>query len=314
MRVLAIVPKGGEEAAISEVKELLKISATPNDGFISFELKKNEELFTYCYFTQAALQVLLDITISDWLKPGMTFRVRASTIEEEIELGAKINAKDEFKVDLKNPQVPLLMFNGEIYLDFTGDISKRDFRVFTHRQTLKGPVAFCLLKIAGYTGKEFLLDPFARDGTILLEAAHYRLKKSVREFDWEKMFFTIFPAFKDIDFEEFFGKFKSKDLKLHMRGANTEFRDVNAAKKNAKIAHLNLEVTRVDTTWLDIKFDEDQIDLLVTYPPRLSEKNMEEFLKVANIIAKRIVILQDFGEGIELFQGKDKKIITIKKE
>lgn len=314
MNIIVKTPIGGEVAAIEEVKDLIDKKAIQEEGQISFSLSNEEELFEYCFFTQAALQVLVEFT-KEWLKEGMSFRIRAQTQEIEAEEGSKLNSQGKFKVDLNNPQLPLIIHKEKLYIDFTGDISKRDFRVFTHRQTIKGPVAFCFLKLSGYTGKESLLDPFSRDGTIVLEAAHYALKKSVREFDWEKMNFTHFPKFEDIDFETFFEKFKPKDEKLPIWGLSSEFRDVNAAKKNSRIAKVTINFSRVDSDWVDVKFEKNQFDLLIAHPPRLSEKAFDEFIKAAKIISKKIVLLENPKEGRRsLFSGKDEKGIWVLKK
>ena len=80
------------------------------------------------------------------------------------------------RVDLDNPDI-------EIYTELNRDklyialgitrtsLHKRGYRVFNHPAALKTTIACALLRIAGWTPGEPVLDPMCGGGTILIEAA-----------------------------------------------------------------------------------------------------------------------------------------------
>jgi tRNA G10 N-methylase Trm11 len=77
------------------------------------------------------------------------------------------------KVDLKTPK-------NIFYVDIINDycffgknplnLGKRNYRVRSSRDNINSVLAFSLLKIADYKKNQVLLDPFCRDGIILIEA------------------------------------------------------------------------------------------------------------------------------------------------
>jgi 23S rRNA G2445 N2-methylase RlmL len=161
-----------------------------------------------------------------------------------------------------------------IGLDFSGDISKREYRIFNSSMSLKGTTAFGLLKMAGYGPKDILLDPSCNSGTICIEAALYSSKLSPRFYS-KRFPFTKFSLFKDADIERFFRDIdeKSSEKKLSITAADTMLRNISAAKKNAKIAGVEklMEFRRIDTDWLDLKFEKDSIDKIITFNPGSSK-------------------------------------------
>ena len=88
--ITTIVHIGAEKGAASEVKELLGIDAKVLEGAIEFSCSK-EQLFTYCYLSQAAIRVLLEDDPKLWLEDGMTFCVRSPNKQEEYDVGAELN-------------------------------------------------------------------------------------------------------------------------------------------------------------------------------------------------------------------------------
>ena len=73
--------------------------------------------------------------------------------------------------------------------------------------------------------------------------------------------------------------------------------NINAAKKNAKIAGINkaINFSRIDPEWLDLKLDKESIDKIVTHPPELTkhtnpkdiEKIHDQFFYQAEFIIKK---------------------------
>jgi putative N6-adenine-specific DNA methylase len=249
------------------------------------------------------------------LKNNLTFRASSKVHDDEIidvtelEKSAGGLSYDyfvqegiELKVDLKNPEFMLYLFviNKRCYfgIDFSGDISKRDYKIFNSSMSLKGTTAFGLLKIAGFKSNDCLLDTFCNSGTLEIEAALYANKISPRFYD-KKFPFLKMNIFKDDAAQEKFFKTidsLSSDKRLKITAADTLLRNISAAKKNAKIAGVEkfIEFRRIDTDWLDLKFEEKSVDRIITFIPGSSkhksnaalEKQFKEFFYQAEYILK----------------------------
>lgn len=312
MKALLITTKGGEETARQEIKEILSIDGKITEEAVEFQFGKYEELFKLCYFSQSAVRIIMLDKPENWLKKGMKFKVECEESEKEAEIGAEINKKNEYLVDLEKPDVIFFQHKKHLGIDFSGDISKRAFRIFTNKHSLKGTTAFILLKEAGYTGKESLLDPFAKDGTIILEACHHALKRPIRFYEKEKFPFLKLEQFKKFSFEKFFEAFNETENSTKIYAVSSDTRDIEATKKNAKIAGVkNFIVSRIDLDWLDTKFNENEVELVATYPPKLTPKQLKEFYYRIVYIARKIVMLvgTDFNYEDDLLKIEKEKII-----
>jgi len=306
MKCLLVTHIGGEDVAVSEIKEIIAAKGEKVEGGVLFTAESKEDLFKLSYFTQSALKILL-LDYDEFVVEGKSFSMRGDDPEEN---AGKVRNNEVLSVDLKNPDLPFIAYNEFIGLDFSGDLAKRDYRVFTNKHTLKGTVAYILLREAGYTGKENILDVFSKDGTVMIEAAHYATKRSINYYCREKFQFISF--YPDFDFEEFFETFEEVELEGEINVVSTDARDISAAKKNAKIAGVNklLNFSRQDTEWLDLKFED--VDLLVSFLPSMNEKKVKIFYDQAKKIANKVVLLlNDSEEGKTLMVGKSPKKILI---
>ncbi len=318
MKALLITQAGGEQVAKDELKELTTIVGKVIKEAVEFTFDDYEIIFTLSYLSQSALRIIVLDKPEDWLEKGDTFCVRAVDKETEIEYGNKIS--DKFKVNIKEPDLPLYVHKSKLGIDFTDELSKRSFRIFTHRQSLKGTTAFILLKEAGFKSDLSLLDPFAKDGTVILEAAHYIKHQSVRHFDKDLFNFINFKKFEDFDFEEFFEKLDDKQIKQKKSlifAVSNDLRDISAIKKNSKIANINnFNISKLDIDWLDTKFKEKEIDLIVTFiPPKLPTKLLKEFYHQASFISKKTVLLTqpDFNYEDNNLKIESTKVVSVGK-
>jgi len=305
MKCLLVTHIGGEDIAAAEIEEITAIKGEKVEGGVLFDAETHEDLFKLIYFTQSALNVLL-LDYEEFTVDGRSFAVRGDNIEEAADV---IGKKANLSVNLKKPDLHFISYKEYVGLDFSGDLGKRDYRVFTNKHTLKGTVAYIILKESGYTGKESILDPYSKDGTIMIEAAHYATKRSINYYCREK--FNFISLFPDFDFDEFFECFEETKLEGEINVVSTDARDISAAKKNAKIAGVNklLKFSRQDTEWLDLKFE---VDILVTYLPTLNAKRLEIFYEQAKKISGKVVLLSnESAEGKTLMVGKSKKKIVI---
>lgn len=313
MQIVAIVAKGAEEEFQKEVKDILGVDCEIEKELVKLNLTK-EQTIKLCYLAQIPSRIMLIDDFTKWINKDTTFAVRGSDMEENKDVGAEIVELTKAPVDLKNPKVTIYNKNSVKGIDLTGDISKREYRVFTHRHTLKGTTASTLLRYANFTGEETILDPFAKDGTIILEAAHQSTKKSVRSFDHEAM--PITDLF-EVDWDEYIDAHEEKEC-AKLYSVSHDLRDVHAMKKNAKIAGLNKDITfsRQDIGWLDLKFEDMGIDMIISHLPKLSPPVWKDLCKAATYITKKIVVLVDLDFEIEneFYKVKNEKNLSIGKD
>ena len=368
MKALAICDKGLEDIAALEIKELIKEKSQIKDNCVLFSVKKLEDLCLLCYKSQSVSKILflLDsfkfnnngfsdnvekniekINFDKWLDKKTTFVVRCdkinnndlSTNEIERKTGEfiinniKKNKKYNQKVNLVNPDIIFSVFinKNECYfgIDFAGfDLSKRTYKIFMHPASLKGPIAYSLVRIADYTKKDALLDPFSGSGIISIEAALFASNFPVHYFDKEKFAFLKFKLLKT-DFNKFFKnidkKINKNDLKII--GYDNSMKFVQYGRKNAKIAGIDklIRFSRIDIEWLDTKFKKNTIDKIVTDIPVLSkfadksavQKAYKELFYQADFILKKngivVILTRDLNSIKKFYEEFKFKIIEEKK-
>ena len=335
MKGLAITHKGIEDIAALEVKELIKCKSEIKDTVVFFEFNKEEDLFKLCYLGQRFAKV---IELYDHFefndkkkilenikkikkkikidKKYKTFRVNCKRIGEHDfsshEIEEEVGSLIDLKCDLNNPDI---IFYAYIYgnmcyfgVDVCGlDLSKRDYKIFSLANSLKGTIAYSLVRISGYKEGEVLLDPFCGSGEIPIEAARFVSGFPTKYYEKNKIRFDNFGS---ID----------KKIKKKIKGKICCFdvtqRNVKSAEKNSKIAGVNklLTFSRTDTDFLELKF-KDNVDVIIAQVPSLSkysdkkdiEKKYDEFFYQAEYILKkegRIVVISD---KTDLLKEKAKK-------
>jgi 23S rRNA G2445 N2-methylase RlmL len=361
MKGLAICSKGIEDTAALEVKELIKAKARIKDSCVIFNIRKLEELCLLCYKAQSAEKILFllgafelkeleksiaKIKFDDWLDRNTTFRVSCKKMNnkglssEEISgsIGAliiKSIKKYKQKVDLDNPDITFLIFiNGNTAyfgVDFSGrDLHKREYKLFAHPDSLRSTIAYSLVRIAVLKKEEVLLDPFCHSGEIPIEAALFISNFPVNYYSKEKFAFLKFKFFKKKDFSKFFRAVDRKIVKMKKPLINcfdSKMMNLNAAKKNAKIAGINKSInfSRMDVEWLDTKLNKESVDKIVTHLPELTrnadikdtEKRYNEFFYQAEFILKKkgkMVIISRDNDLLKKVAGKYKFRIEKEKE
>ncbi len=245
------------------------------------------------------------------------------------------------EIDLKHPDIAVYCIasnrapssgtqHHQAYLciDFSGDLAKRDYRVFNSSQSLRGTTAFGLLALAGYHPKDSLLDPFANSGTLAIEAVLFANNISHRQY--HKTFpFMKLALLSGTDWDAFFAKEDKaqKDIDPPITAADPLLRNITAANKNAKIAGVEkyLHFRRIDIDWHDVKFEKSGFDKIITFIPgsskhkhdALLDKQFKEFFYQAEYIIKpegSVVVLcitakQLLAAAEEHFELADEKTI-----
>jgi len=193
-----------------------------------------------------------------------------------------------------------------IGFDLTGDLARRDYRIFLKSNSLRGNIAYAMLQIAGFTGKEMILDPFCRDGVILIEAALFAKNMSPHFYLKEKLII-------DKKIAEGLDK-KIKNCKAHIICSDLNFGNVQNAKKNAKIAGVvqDIDFSRQELRYLFLKIPE--VDMIISVPIQpgrvVPEKKVRElYSDMFRVKAKTIVLAMMNGqELIKELAAKDYKI------
>ena len=304
MKALALTFSGMTDLCAQEIKQLIGVSGKETAEGVLFDAER-EDIFAVCYRAQSIARVILVLSEGSFDKLSVPNEYLAGTISmtgksttKAQELMERIAAKKVYK----NADIPLyLHFEGEQYwlgIDLTGDCSKRDYRIFVGSETLKGGTAFAALLLAGYEPKHMLLDPFCRAGSVVIEAAFRALQHPVRFYAKDKLPFV--KVFKDFGAEQFYAA-QDKKIKDAVPGAilalSPLFPSVQATRKNAKIAGVGkaIDFSRTSTDWLDLKFEKQSIDCIVTqpieftigFPPEKAKRLAAEFFKVAAFILKK---------------------------
>ncbi|MFH0979100.1 MAG: THUMP domain-containing protein [Candidatus Woesearchaeota archaeon] len=293
MKALAWTNKGIEFLAAQELK-LLKINQIETKGqLLLFDIPSYDNLAMLCYCARSIRGVILLLGSANnddlltainkasfpvWFNSKTSFAARCHGLDSspalsEAEVGNLVNEKTGSKVDLTNPQVTFLVISQDnlcyFGVDFAGtDLGKRDYKVFSTRQSLKGNVAFSMLLLAGFKPSQVLLDPFGRDGIIGIEAALFSLAKSPHFFNREKFAFVKLS----LGLDKFSAWDKSISKPSDIRIYDSLFHNVAAIKKNARIAGVDktIAVSRIDVDWLDVKMGRESVDAIVSYPPQLT--------------------------------------------
>ncbi|MBS3132100.1 methyltransferase [Candidatus Woesearchaeota archaeon] len=337
MEALGIVDKGFEDIALMEIEELIGAKGKQRKGCVLFETKKTEDLARLCYRSQSLNRVVLLISkfnvndnllkkakeeiekadLSKWLGKDTTFSVRCikdnddfSGQEIESEFGEFIvnniekTQKRRQKADLKNPDVQFLAYLNEdscfFGVDFAGfDLGKRQYKIFMHSASLRGTLAYSLMRLSGFSKEKKLLDPFCGSGTIPIEAALFASGFPVQYYTKEKLAFNKLKCFSKEDFKKIFKDGKNEDKhngKTEVIGHDTAMKYVQYSKKNAKIAGIDklMKFSRVSAEDLDIKYG-TEIDCIATQPPLMSkllnrkdlEKVYKELFYQADFILKK---------------------------
>ncbi len=378
MQLLISGYEGGEEVLKQEIKETLNVNSKTEPSVAIFEVKDMKDYAKLAYLGQSFSLILelidsfefrdfeefskkVSKTISDpdfsFLK-NKTFKVDCtrignhdfSSVDVWPAVGDPVVDKiKDVKVDLRNPQIIIhvYIYNNKAYIGINHvgfEIDKRDYKVYSHRLSIKGNLGYTILKLADYTGKESVLDPFPHDGTIMIEAAFIKSKLPINYFRKEKFKFVKdgiidIRFLENLDEERAGGEKISKSTvdvendKENKKQTKTifafdsELRNIKAMKSNAKIGGVNesVEFSRVDAEWIDLKFEKESLDLIVSNPDKpgqRTEKSMpkryKETLYNAKYALKKdgkiVVITNDKFREIAETEGFSKdKTIELKK-
>jgi len=355
MKGVALTHKGIEKITGLEINELINAKTETKATAVIFDFSNFKDLCLLCYKAQSVKRILYLLTlfkITDFFTQLMeklskinyaplinkktSFKVICEKIEsglnnEEImkrsgeiiiEVVKKTNGFKP-KVNLENPKIIfyVYIYKNQCYIgiDFSGrDLSKRDYKIFISNVSIKGTIAYTLLRLGNFSAEETLVDLFCKSGEIIIEAGLYASKFPINYYSKENFAFYNLPFFKE-DIKNLFEEQDKKICKpktiIYGYDANQKY--VMQAKKNAKIAGVQkyMSITKQDIEWIDLKQREKSIDKIITYPPILSKIKSEnkivriykEFFYQAEYVLKDNGLVVVLSKSLELLEEQAKK-------
>jgi len=263
--------------------------------FEDFEFKDYNDLLAK---TQASLK---NIDLKEWFNKDKSFKVECKRIGEhrfgsqtlEKELGETIilRVKNELgfmlKASMESPDTIIYVFvnNNKAYvgIDLVGrDLSKRQYRIFSAPGIINANLGYALVRLSSYSPEKRFVDVMCKAGVICIEAALYVSGLSVNYYSKDFAFKKLKPFLKK-DWDAFFKKLdsKSKLNKLYILGLDSMLRNVEAAKKNSKLAGIDkiISFSKMDVEWLDTKLDKESIDIIASRIPCPSKHTAESTVK-----------------------------------
>ncbi len=324
MKYFAIVPAGSEELFLEELS-FFKVRGKSFEEIVVFESEKINSIIYHSLIPKKICRFVSEGTIgnisADPINPAIlpekdkSFGVRLKhPVNQELKkhyLEAKtgdiINKIFGMKVNLKNPDYWFTIFVSKNHyflgIDLVSkNLDKRPYRVFNNPQSIKGNIAACALRFAGYDGSQSLVDPFCRAGEIPIEAALISTNTS----PWK------YEPFDNIDLPD---DTLNKSPKEKIYCFDEIMANVNAAKKNAKLAGVGkfIDYSRLDVSWLDTKLEEKSIDLIVTQPPVISKNNKKVHKVIEEFFYQAEFILKPEGKIIIISMNDEESFVSAKK-
>ncbi|MBI4441623.1 hypothetical protein HY639_05625 [Candidatus Woesearchaeota archaeon] len=318
MKGFALTHPGFLDTCAQELEEL-GAKARVEEDVVAFEAEP-EDVIRIIYRAQAPMRFMLDgiharcstqedvlslvrqYDATAWLPGATTFKVdgimeHLPRSDVTAAAGAVLQQKIKLKVDLSSPDLPFFLYvtKDHAYFGFdpVGDISKRSYKIFHAPSTIKGTLAYCFLRWAGYNGKGSLLDPCAGSGVIPIEAALFATHRSPRFFQKDTLRLTRYAPFPGLNEETVYA---AEDAKIGpcppIYSFDNQLPQVKATQKNAKIAGVDkaLTCTKLDVEWLDIKLQKEEIGYLATQPPTDLKFYDELFYQAAFVLKAHGVI------------------------
>ena len=199
-------------------------------------------------------------------------------------------------VSLKDAEVTFIgVFDqGKLVLgiDLAGfDLSKRSYKITSTGVSIKGTIAYCLvrrlsliaspslmpaesLKMTSRDHNAIFLDPSCGTGEVCIEAALYASRKSPWTYQKDGFAWRRLPLFarcgkewlEELEKRQAQGQ-QEQAMRFIVRCVSPHFGHLSIARKHAKIAgveHL-MQFSRIEYKWLDAKFAKGEVDAVATY-------------------------------------------------
>ena len=328
MRCIAISSIGVEDVVSKDIKEIIGKDSDIKKGCCLFEANE-KEIAKFSYMCQSIERVGVLLKIGEMkedpycidindieFKIDEKFGIGCRIIGEKpfksndviLDLSEKIKAKTDKKFVYKgNDTSYYVQVVDDVYyliIDLSKkELSKRDYKIFANKTSLRGTLAYCIGRIAEISDKDKILDCFCRSGEIPLEIAHYLLGKSIHFYTKDKFKFGW-----DVNLDDF-DDIKDKDTNIF--AIDSSMPNLKAAEKNSKIAGLNKKInfSRTSIEDLDLKFNND-VDKIVVQLPAVGKDNenrtlnlYRDFFEICKEVLKEKGVIACIGLNIEQSVG-----------
>ena len=281
LALFATTARGTEDLLAEELKELGARRIRQDRGGVRFMASLDEAL-KVCLWSRIAMRVLYplgefeahgaeglyeavaSVPWEEHLTPDTTFAVEATLKDSEhshtgfVALKVKDAVVDRMRdklgarpdVDPRNPDVRvvahLVRERLSLSLDLCGEpLHRRGYRVRPTPAPLKETLAAALLRAAGYTGEEALVDPMCGSGTILIEGgliARRRAPGIARDFAVEKWPHLGARARELLEDLRADARRNERKVAVPILGFDKDPEALEAARRNVKAAKLAEEI------------------------------------------------------------------------
>ncbi len=289
LALFATTARGTEDLLAEELKELGARRIRQDRGGVRF-LASLDEALSFCLWSRIAMRVLYplgefeahgaeglyeaaaSVPWEEHLTPDVTFAVEATLKDSEhshtgfVALKVKDAVVDRMRekkgarpdVDTRQPDVRvvahLVRERLSLSLDLCGEpLHRRGYRVRPTPAPLKETLAAALLRAAGYTGEEALVDPMCGSGTLLIEGgliARRRAPGIARDFAVER-WPHLGPRAREL-LEDLRADARRNERKVTVPilGFDKDPEALEAARRNIKAARLaeEIQVSEGDAT------------------------------------------------------------------
>ena len=290
MELIILTNSGLENLASKEAEELIKKKSKiyPSARRILFSLGIYNDLdklnfkninWKNLLFSNASLSITVE---------GVKGQENRNVITGQIVKQLLPYLEKEFsaRIDFKNADLNVIVFyTAEKYflgIDLSGELNKRDYRLFPNASSFKGDLAYYLVRKSGFEKGQRLLVGFMKDGVLSIEAALFANNLTVnnrKEFPYKKI--TLFKKTRDS---------VSKPKKLYIIDAFEEsLPNFMAANKNSKLAGTSdyIKMMKCSIEDLDVKYEQNQFEVLIFHITSKDEAKINEIYHQANYLLKK---------------------------
>lgn len=331
MKIALFCPLGIEDVLHQDILELISKDSEQRKGCCLVEATE-KEFVKLAYRCQSIERIGLLISdqkiINNNIKTINLENIDFSHIKEKFSINAKVLENNNFggldlvteiskKIADKTKKIPLYRGADITYYSYVIDdnfyliidvsskeLTKRDYKVFVNKISLRGTIAYAISRISKITNKDIVLDPFTKSGEISIELVHHFIKKSVHFYAKERFNFkqiNIIPEYDKLDNEI------NLEDNVKIFATDSKMPNIKAAEKNAKIAGMNKQInfSRLLIEDLDLKY-ENNITKAVVHLPAVGNqteqgvlKIYENFFKVLNLVLKNKATVSCIGVKIK---------------